>query len=285
MKNIDGKSQIGRRKRSHDVSEAIERLISQGEYAVGEQLPSEKDLMTRFGVGRPAVREALFFLEQQGLVETRSGARAHVSTPSARIIIQQLTDISKRLFQRSGGHEQVTEARLMLEAGLAWLAAQKATDEDLARLKAALDANVAAVGNTFEFIRTDVAFHFELAVISKNPIFSTIQEVLVEWLVDQRTTTLHMPDADRLSVRDHTAVYEAVAARDPARAYHEMASHIRLVAQLYTEAKRISETILRGVTHDVANRFEREKDELWAQNSLNQSSKKPRKPRSSDSSG
>jgi len=267
-----GSSQIGRRKRSHDVADEIERLITDGEYSVGEQLPSEKDLMTRFGVGRPAVREALFFLEQQGLVETRSGARAHVTTPSSRLIIEQITEIAKRLFSRAGSHEQVTEARLLLEAGLAWLAAQKATDEDLARLKAALDANVASVGNNVEFIRTDVAFHFELAVICGNPIFATIQEVLVEWLIEQRTTTLHLPDADKLSVRDHTAIYEAVASREPARAYHEMASHVRLVAELYAESKRISETILRGVTHDVASRFEREKQIMWAQQSMQASS-------------
>lgn len=264
MKGLSGK-QIGRRKRSHDVADEIERLILTGEYTVGERLPSEKDLMLRFGVGRPAVREALFFLEQQGLVETKSGARAHVTTPSARLIVQQLTDTAKRLFSRAGGQEQVTEARLILESGLAWLAAQKATDADLARLKVALDANVASVGDIVEFIRTDVAFHFELAVISGNPIFSTIQEVLVEWLVDQRTTTLHLPDADMLSVRDHTAIYEAVASRDPARAFHAMASHLRLVAELYAESKRISETILRGVTHDVANRFDRENRALFEQ--------------------
>lgn len=56
-----------------------------------------------------------------------------MTTPSARLVIQQLTDISKRLFTRAGGQGQVTEARLLLEAGLAWLAAQKATEEDLDR--------------------------------------------------------------------------------------------------------------------------------------------------------
>ena len=63
-----------------------------------------------------------------------------------------------------------------------------------------------------------------------------------------------MPEADRLSVRDHTAIYEAVAAREPMRAFHEMASHLRLISRLYSEAKRLSETILRDVTRDVAKR-------------------------------
>jgi hypothetical protein len=73
-----------------------------------------------------------------------------------------------------------------------------------------------------------------------------------------------MPDADRFSVRDHTAIYEAVAAHDPMRAFHEMISHLRLISQLYTESKRLSEEILRNVTRDVAARVDREMDEMWA---------------------
>jgi DNA-binding FadR family transcriptional regulator len=91
-----------------------------------------------------------------------------------------------------------------------------------------------------------------------------MHEIIVEWLIDQRTTTIHMPDADRLSVRDHTAIFEAIAAHDPARAFHEMSRHLRFVSQLYREAKRLSEEILRDVTHSVANRIDREQAALWA---------------------
>ena len=95
-------------------------------------------------------------------------------------------------------------------------------------------------------------------------MFNVVHEILVEWLIDQRTTTIHMPEADSLSVRDHSAIYDAVAAREPARAFHEMASHLRLISRLYSEAKRLSETILRDVTRDVAKRIEEENEALWA---------------------
>ena len=72
-----------------------------------------------------------------------------------------------------------------------------------------------------------------------------------------------MPDADRFSIRDHTAIYEAVAAHDPMRAFHEMTSHLRLISQLYRESKRLSEEILRNVTHDVAARIDRENQAMW----------------------
>ena len=70
---------VGRRKRAHDVADKLEAMIAADEFEVGSQLPSEKELMARFGVGRPAVREALFMLQQQGRIEIASGARARWS--------------------------------------------------------------------------------------------------------------------------------------------------------------------------------------------------------------
>jgi GntR family transcriptional regulator, sialic acid-inducible nan operon repressor len=254
---------LGRRKRADEIAEQIERSISTGEFKEGSPMPSEKELSERFGVGRPSVRQALFILQQQGLVEISSGTRARVTTPSGKFLTGQLASLIRRLSSTGEGHEYMQQTRLLFEAGIAWQAARVATDEDIARLKAALDANTAALGNTAAFIRTDVAFHYELTAITRNPVFIGVHDALVGWLIDQRTTTIHMPDADRLSVRDHTAIYEAVAARDPMRAFHEMTSHLRLISELYTESKRLSDEILRQVARDVAGRIEREREAMW----------------------
>jgi GntR family transcriptional regulator, sialic acid-inducible nan operon repressor len=255
---------VGRRKRSHEIAELLDKAIAAGEFEIGSQLPSEKVLADRFGVGRPSVREALFLLQQQGLVEVTSGTRARVTTPTNGLLIGQLTGFVRRMAANPQGQIHMEQARLLFEPGVAWQAAQVATDDDIVRLKKALEANAAALGNTPEFIRTDVAFHYELNVITRNPIFASMHEILVEWLIDQRTTTIHMPDADHFSVRDHTSIYEAVAARDPIRAFHEMGSHLRLISQLYHESKRLSQEILRDITRDVAERMDREKQNIWS---------------------
>jgi GntR family transcriptional repressor for pyruvate dehydrogenase complex len=255
---------LGRRKRAHDVADHIEKLIASGEYKVGSRLPSEKELMELIGVGRPAVREALFILQQQGLVEITSGARAMVTSPTPKVLTDQLAGLVSRMTSTGQGQEHMEQARLLFEAGVAWQAAAQATDEDIARLRKAAEANAAALGNTAEFVRTDVAFHYELTAITRNPIFLAVNDILVEWLIDQRTTTIHMPDADRYSVRDHTAIYEAVAARDPIRAFREMTTHLRLISQLYKESKRLSEAILREVSRDVAARIDKEMQEMWS---------------------
>jgi DNA-binding FadR family transcriptional regulator len=269
---------VGRRKRSHEIVELLEKAITSGEFKIGSQLPSEKVLAERFKVGRPSVREALFLLQQQGLVDVTSGTRARVTAPTNSYLIGQLTGFVKRVASTTEGQIQMEQVRLLFEAGVAWQAAQVATDEDIVRLKKTLDANIAAMGNTAEFIRTDVAFHYELTAITRNSIFAAVHEILVEWLIDQRTTTTHMPDSDRLSVRDHTAIYEAVAAHDPMRAFHEMGSHLRLISQLYRESKRLSEVILRNIARDVAERMDREKQSLWT-SSLSGAPSTPRSPR------
>ena len=220
--------------------------------------------MARFGVGRPAVREALFLLQQQGRIEIASGARARVTAPTPAILIQQLASSSSASPDGRAARNIWSRRGCCSRPGSPGRRRRARPTRISRGCGQALDANVAALGNVGEFIRTDVAFHYELARITRNPVFNAVHEILVEWLIDQRTTTIHMPDADQLSVRDHTAIYEAVAARDPARAFHEMASHLRLISRLYSEAKRLSETILRDVTRDVAKRIEQENEAMWA---------------------
>lgn len=254
---------VGRRKRAHDVAEQLEAMIGTGEFEIGSQLPSEKDLMTRFGVGRPAVREALFLLQQQGLLELQSGIRARVVPPTSRMLVDKLAGIIDRHTATPEGQEQMEQTRLLFEAGCAWFAAEAATAEDIARIETALDANVAALGRIPEFIRTDVAFHHEIVATTRNPIFEATHEVMVGWLTEQRTTTIHIPDADHLSIRDHRAIFEAIAAKDPIRAQHEMTTHLKLISRLYKEARRLSDSILRKMSRDVAARVRSEQQAAW----------------------
>ena len=77
---------IKRRRLSDEILAEFERLIVSGIYAPGDLLPSERELMERFGVGRPAIREALFSLQKNGLVALTSGARARVTEPSVPVV-------------------------------------------------------------------------------------------------------------------------------------------------------------------------------------------------------
>ena len=97
-----------------------------------------------------------------------------------------------------------------------------------------MEANRQSIGDLKRFERTDVAFHYVLAVIPRNPIFTAIHAALAEWLLEQRQTTL-APGQDLKAYQAHRAIYEAVAARDPDRAEKSMRDHLDYVARRYTD--------------------------------------------------
>jgi len=228
---------IRRRKLHEEVASRLEAAITSGEVSAGERLPSERALMERYGVGRPAIRQALLSLEKMGLVRIASGERALVTRPSPQALVGQLSGTARYLLSDSDGVRHFQAARLFFETGLARHAAEHASDEQIARLKAALDQNENDIGDAEAFNRSDVAFHYQLAVIPENPIFVALHGAMVEWLTEQRTITLQNEGADRRAFRSHRLIYEAIAARDPDRAEEEMRAHLLTVSGLYWQAR------------------------------------------------
>ena len=230
---------IRRRKLYEDVVERLEAAINEGHYAPGDQLPAERELMEAYGVGRTAVREALFALQRMGLIAISSGERARVSQPSAGTMISELSGVARYLLAKPGGAYHFQQARTMFEVGVARLAAETATTEDIVRLEAALAANRAALDQGRAFERTDVAFHFVLAEITRNPIFTALHDGLSEWLTEQRTTSLKARGAAQAAYAAHQRIYEAVAKRDPQAAAEAMRAHLSEVEDYYWKASDV----------------------------------------------
>lgn len=226
---------IRRRKLSEEVALRLEEMIQDGGYQPGDQLPSERDLMKQFGVGRPAVREALFSLQTMGLVLVSSGERARVSRPTPKLVIESLSGAARLLLSQPDGIRHFQEARTFFEVGLVRHAAQYATDDDLRELREALEQNRLTIGNIRRFEQTDMAFHYVLAVIPRNPIFTAIHAAIADWLMEQRTITLSYPGQNEVAYQAHAAIYEAIAARDPERSERVLRQHLDQVAGLYWE--------------------------------------------------
>ena len=224
---------IQRRKLFHEVAERLQETILSGGLQVGEALPSERELMERYGVGRPAIREALLSLERAGLVAISGGERARVARPSARGMMAGLDPAVRHWLAEPGGIRHLQGARLLLEVALVREAAQSATPADVARLGAALEANEAARGDLPRFERTDVAFHYVFAEMSGNPIFTAIHQAMIGWLTEQRHVTLRAAGAEQKAARSHRDIFQAVAAGDPAAAERHMRVHLDEVAELY----------------------------------------------------
>ncbi|MBX6321812.1 MAG: transcriptional regulator NanR [Rhodospirillaceae bacterium] len=229
---------IRRRKLYEEVALRIEEMIREGRYAPGDQLPAERELMEELGVGRSAVREAMLSLQKMGLVTVNSGERARVTIPTAQVLVSELAGAARLLLAQEGGVERFQEARALFEIGLARLAAQRATPEDLARLEAALEANRAAIGDREQFMRTDVAFHYAIATIPRNDIFTSVHNAVVEWLTEQRDISGRAPGAGEAAYAAHRRIYEAIAAHDPVAAEQAMQDHLDAVVKLYWRVRQ-----------------------------------------------
>jgi GntR family transcriptional regulator, sialic acid-inducible nan operon repressor len=221
---------IRRRKLSEEAALRLEAMIRDGTFPQGTMLPSERDLMKMFGVGRASIREALFALNRMGLVHVRNGERPRVTTPTPETLMTELSGAARHFLSQPEGAVFFQEARALLEIGTVRLAAQRASEQDILRLQRALEANTAARGDLERFERTDVAFHYVLVTITGNPIFTAVHDALVEWLTSQRTLTLRVPGAEASAYRAHQRIFQAVAARDPEAAAMAMDEHLREVA-------------------------------------------------------
>jgi DNA-binding FadR family transcriptional regulator len=230
---------IRRAKLSEQAALRLESLIQDGTFPPGTVLPPERELMRIFGVGRTSIREALFALNRMGLIRLRNGERPRVTTPTPETLVSELAGAAHHFLSQPNSLEHFQDARALFEVGVARRAAQRCTEQDAARLRAALEANCAARGDLGRFERADVAFHYEVAKIARNPIFTAVHDGLVGWLTGQRTVSLQAPGAEESAIEGHRLVCEGVVTRDPEAAGRAMEEHLRNVAAFVKAADEL----------------------------------------------
>lgn len=203
--------------------------IQSGALAAGARLASERQLSQEFGVSRPMVREALRTLVERRLIDVAPSRGAFVRRESGRRRVQPL-DVEYR--RRGATARNLSEARLMLESEAAGLAAERADDDDLAILRAAVE-RLKASPTPLDRVRNDLAFHAALAAAAHNPVietmFASIQGMTVELMVRSAGDA----EVVRKSAPYHRLTYEAIAARDPAGARAAIKAHLSIAASTY----------------------------------------------------
>jgi len=193
--------------------------------------------MLHFGVGRPAIREALFALNRMGLVVVANGERPRVSSPTPAQLLGELGGAARLMLAKPEGIQHFQKARTLFEAALAEEAARLASPDDIAALEAALAANAAALGSDSRFVKTDVAFHLAIAVVPRNPIYIALHEAIVDWLEDQRSVALRQTGTDVLALTAHRSICEAIRSHDPAAAGLAMRRHLGEITDRYWVVK------------------------------------------------
>lgn len=212
------------------IAEKILSLIKEKQLHPGDKLPPERELAAMMQVSRPSVREALQALSILNVIDMRQGAGTFITSLEPELLVEPLDfvfalDNSTLL--------ELFVARKILEVGIAGLAAERITDDELAALDACLHKSLAAAAadNYEAFLQTDLELHKLVAAAAKNPILNRFMDSISQLGLASRQRTVYIDNLARESADDHRAIVAALRARDPAAAQQAMLKHLNNVEQ------------------------------------------------------
>ena len=212
-------------KTTHEEVIARFKAMLREEYRPGDRLPSERELADRLGVSRPSVREALKALANVGVLETRRGSGTVVARDSAQFFRESMEYLT--LLDRPSALE-IYEARELVEVFLAGRAAERRTEEDLEKIKTALEEMAANIDNPECRIEPNARFHEAVAAAAHHPVLEGIMASLHHGL----RATIRFNEAstlDRQASHDvHVRIYEAIRAARPGEAKAAMRAHMKM---------------------------------------------------------
>jgi DNA-binding FadR family transcriptional regulator len=227
---------IVRRKLSDEVFARLKRLITSGELNPGDEMPSERELMERFGVGRPAIREAMQALANMGLVAISHGERAKVLKLTAQSILRQVDGAAKIMLSSSKDSlEHLKSARIFFERGMVREAAEKATAADVDRLKAILEHQRGLLGDADGFIDADMELHTHIASISGNPIYAAVSAAMLGWLKEYHTEMLIWTGKEKFTLVEHDEIVDRLEANDVDGSETTLLKHLERSRALYAK--------------------------------------------------
>jgi GntR family transcriptional regulator, transcriptional repressor for pyruvate dehydrogenase complex len=203
------------------IVDTVERELATGVLKPGDRLASERELVTRFGVSRTSVREALRVLENSGLVRSRHGDR------SGPVVLDPangpLTDTIGRIARlRACTPGELVGYRMTLESAASQLAAQLRTDEQLIAMRESLATMRAATAKPAEFGEADFVFHELVAKASRNSLIEAslraARQAAVAQLDDKIARSRHKRKWMEESLRVRQQVFDAIERGDGAEA-------------------------------------------------------------------
>jgi len=214
---VDGPSSRDR------VVEHVRRLIESGGLSPGDRLPGERDLAQELGVSRPSVRSGLEALESMGVVVSRRGAGTFIAEGPPDLGAEPLSLLaSLHHFTLN----EMFEARLVLEVGVAGLAAQHALPEHLAAMAEEVTEMFASLEDPAAFLKHDVRFHRAVASGCGNRVLAALMEMVAAQFYELRKETVENARDLRESAEMHRRIFRAIRARDADAARLAMTEHL-----------------------------------------------------------
>ncbi len=214
----------------------VERLsaaIKMGLYRPGDQLPPERDLATIMGVSRTTVREAIRVLAAQGFLSVKRGRTGGTFIGEA-LALPSVCELKQRLAQRGTTLNEILDYRLVMEPGVAELAAQRATSHQIEELQTLVDQMKQAANHFSDHRHLDTRFHLLIASATQSQRLTTIVAGIHTELSDLLAIIPHSPAACFSSTEQHQQILDALRDNQADLARRLMADHIDRTKRLLT---------------------------------------------------
>ncbi len=228
MKSPQSKAPVDTRywKLSDQVYERILAKIVEGEFPENSKLPTEVELSKQLEVSRPVLRQALARLRQDEVISSRQGSGSFVTRRPA----QQMLDFAP--VGSIADIQRCFEFRVAVEGAAAALAAERRTDEHLAKIKGALKALDNCIKTGELGVDADELFHAAITEATENQFFVSTRESMLTHIQFGMNLTRNLSlsrTLERLEMvqAEHAAIYKAIYDKDPGQAQDAMRAHIR----------------------------------------------------------
>lgn len=225
--------QIERKRLADQIIDKLVSMIADGVLKPGDKLPPEPKLMKQFGVGRSSIREAVGALALIGLITVRPGHGTYVAVSPEH---EQTKPIG---FMMGIGRDKVrelVEARIELEQVIVKLAAERATEEDIAEIIDHHNKLKASLKNRRKTIQADLAFHMALAKASHNSVLTRflaeMRQPMKNWMEQKAKYDWGY---DKV-YEQHEAIVKAIEARDWKRAQAAVSDHLESTGEKFVAA-------------------------------------------------
>ena len=212
-----------------DLLRTLESGILAGQLQPGEKLQSERHMVERFGLSRPAVRETLRSLVERHLITIVPGRGAYVQRAQSSNVSRGLGVMFRR---QHATPRHLMEARQMLESEAVSLACARAKPDHLKAMELALlqfESSPELVQKT----RYDVTFHMTIARAAGNPVIETMFRAISDSTIELVLRSLADPEVYRLGTPYHREIYEGISDGDGDRAVTALTQHLSFAESLY----------------------------------------------------
>ena len=203
---------IERKSLPKQISEIIERKIKEGEYNIGDKLPTEPNLVQIFGVSRNTIREAVQSLINSGILKAYQGDGVYV-------VAKERLQVDFYNIMNETTEKNIFEVRDMLEKQIVILAINNASDEDMKKIEETLLLRKNEFSSAKENTQSDLNFHMAIAEATHNDIILNIYKYVSEYIRQHILIKILEKDINQEYLDEvHDLLFEAIKNRDVKKA-------------------------------------------------------------------